>query len=70
MRFHWLRNRVEQKQFNVQWAPGQINIGDYPTKHHSGKHHKTVRPIYLNIPGTSPSTMQGCVKILSAAHNK
>ena len=70
MRFHWLRNRVEQKQFNVHWAPGQINLGDYPTKHHSGKHHKMVRPIYLNVSGTSPSTMQGCVKILSAAHNK
>lgn len=65
MRFHWIKDRVEQKQFALEWAPGILNLADYPTKHHSGKHHKQVRPIYLNIKNRSPSTMQGCIKILT-----
>ena len=64
MRFHWIKDRITQKQFALDWAPGNTNLADYPTKHHSGKHHKKVRPIYLHIPTRSPSTMQGCVKIL------
>jgi hypothetical protein len=35
MRFYWVKDRVEQKQFNVGWAPGNANLGDYFTKHHS-----------------------------------
>ena len=26
MRFYWLQDRVEQKQFKVFWAPGNINL--------------------------------------------
>jgi hypothetical protein len=47
MRFYWLRDRVRQHQFYVHWKPGQSNLGDYPTKHHSTKHHITVRPTYV-----------------------
>jgi hypothetical protein len=35
MRFYWVKDRVEQEQFNVGWAPGDTNLGDYFTKHHS-----------------------------------
>jgi hypothetical protein len=35
MRYHWLRDRVHQKQFDVYWRPGRENIGDYHTTHHS-----------------------------------
>jgi hypothetical protein len=35
MRYHWLTDRVHQKQFDVYWRPGRENIGDYNTKHHS-----------------------------------
>jgi hypothetical protein len=71
MRFYWLRDRVCQQQFHVHWKPGQSNLGDYPTKHHSTKHHIAVRPTYVmnNILQTprqlSPNlatTLQGCVK--------
>jgi hypothetical protein len=31
MRYHWLIDRVRQKQFNVYWRPGKDNIGDYHT---------------------------------------
>jgi hypothetical protein len=29
MRYHWLTNRVSQKQFDVYWRPGSENLGDY-----------------------------------------
>jgi hypothetical protein len=48
MRFYWIKNRVEQKQFYVGWAPGDTNLGDYFTKHHSPAHHKRMRPYYLH----------------------
>jgi hypothetical protein len=41
---YWVNDRVEQDQFNVDWAPGDTNIGDYFTKHHSPAHHKCMRP--------------------------
>ena len=66
MRFHWLRDRVAQKQFGVEWAPGNVNLADYTTKHHSGIHHKKMRPIQLYIPNESPSTLQGCVRIMNS----
>jgi hypothetical protein len=44
MRFYWVKDRVEQKQFNVGWAPGNTHLGYYFTKHHSPAHHKCMRP--------------------------
>jgi hypothetical protein len=76
MRFYWLRDRVRQQQFHVHWKPGQSNLGDYPTKHHSTKHHIAVRPTYVlnNLRPThsplksNPATLlQGCVKTHSPA---
>ena len=29
-------------------APGEGNLGDYPSKHHKGAHHRLVHPIYLH----------------------
>jgi hypothetical protein len=47
MRFYWVRDRHRQKQFHVHWKRGQENLADYPTKHHSTKHHIAVRPTYV-----------------------
>ena len=66
MRFYWIKDRVTLKQFAVHWEPGKYNLADYPTKHHAGKHHRKVRPIYLYIKNKSPKTMQGCVRILDS----
>jgi hypothetical protein len=44
MRFYWVKYTVEQDQFNVGWAPGDTNMGDYLTKHHSPAHHEHMRP--------------------------
>jgi hypothetical protein len=48
MRFYWVKDRVEKDQFNVGWAPGDTNMGDYFTKHHSPAHHKCMIPYYLH----------------------
>ena len=64
MRHHWIRDRVNQGQFKVYWEPGQHNLADYPTKHHSGSHHRRVRPIYLYEGDASPTNVQGCVDLL------
>ena len=56
MRFCWLRDRVEQGQFKIHWAPGDENWADHFAKHHSPTHHKRVRPIYQNHPSWSPSS--------------
>jgi hypothetical protein len=44
MRFYWVKDRAEQDQFNVSWAPGDTNMGDYFTKHHSPVHRKRMIP--------------------------
>jgi hypothetical protein len=48
MQYHWLSNRVRQKQFDVYWRPGRENHGDYHTKHHSAQHHKYMRGLILH----------------------
>jgi hypothetical protein len=46
--YHWLTDRVRQKQFDIYWQPGRENIGDYHTKHHSAQHHKYMRGLILH----------------------
>ena len=65
MRFYWLRDRVKQGQFKVYWDSGKHNHGDYTTKHHSGAHHKLMRPIRLYVKNKSPTTSQGCIRIMT-----
>ena len=64
MRFHWLKCREAQQQFQFYWAPGKANIADYFTKNHSPAHHKAVRSIYLHE-NNSQLSMKGCIIILS-----
>ena len=71
MRFHWLKDRANNhNQIDIQWAPGASNLGDYPTKHHIARHHRTARPVYLHVDGISPTTMQGCAEMLSPLSQK
>ena len=50
MRYYWLADRVEQKHFDVHWALGWTNEGDYFTKHHPPSHHVAKRSTYLQPP--------------------
>ena len=63
MRFCWVRDRVEQGQHRIHWRPGKTNLADCFTKHHSPKHHQTVRPIYLHEEEDNPhqESVRGCV---------
>jgi hypothetical protein len=68
MRFHWIKDRVKQGQFNVYWGPGFQNLADYFTKHHSPAHHKRIRGVYIhadkrpiNRRGIRDSALRGCV---------
>jgi hypothetical protein len=63
MRYHWLTDRVHQKQFDVYWQPGRENLADYHTKHHSAQHHKDVRHLILHE-ANSRQVLRGCVKLL------
>jgi hypothetical protein len=38
MKYHWLWDRISQKQFRHYWAPGNKNKGNYITKHHASIH--------------------------------
>jgi hypothetical protein len=51
MRYHWLTDRVRQKQFDVYWRPGRGHLEDYHTKHHSAHHHKDMRGLILHHKG-------------------
>ena len=66
MKFYWLKDRATQGEFRIYWAPGAENLGDYYTKVHPPSHHKKINPIYLYNKETSPSTIKGCIEILTA----
>jgi hypothetical protein len=63
MRYHWLTDRVRQKQFDVYWRPGSENLGDYHTKHHSEQHNKYMRHLILHE-ANSLQVLRGCDKLL------
>lgn len=58
MKYFWLQDRVDFKEFRVHWQPGITNMADYFTKHHAPKHHIGIRNTYF------------CDDILAAAPNK
>ena len=64
-RFYWLQDRVKQEEFRVFWAPGKDNLSDYYTKYHLIATQRRLRPIYTYIEGKIPTSLQGCVKILT-----
>jgi hypothetical protein len=63
MRYHWLTDKVRQKQFDVYWRSGRENLRDYHTKHHSAQHHKDMRGLILHQ-ANSLQVLRGRVKLL------
>jgi hypothetical protein len=61
MKYHWLRDREYQGQFEHYWAPGKENNGNYVTKHHAAIHHQVTHPTFL----TNISTLHALRKQLS-----
>jgi hypothetical protein len=62
IRYHWLTDRVSQKQFVVYLRPGRESLGDYHIKHHSAQHHKDVRELILHQANILQA-LRGCVKL-------
>jgi hypothetical protein len=63
MRYHWITDRVRQKQFDVYWRPGRENLGDYHTKHHSARHQKDMRRLIIHHANII-QVLRGFVKLL------
>ena len=43
MNFYWIRDRINQGQFQIIWEKGTNNIADYFTKFHPTYHHRKIR---------------------------
>ena len=50
MRFHWVRDRVRQGQFVVQWRKGAHNLADFFTKPLPVKVHQSLMSLLVNVP--------------------
>ena len=70
--YFWFLDQYCQKYPDISHQPGQENIGNYPTKHHTGTVTQHVRPYYIHE-STSPtllpremmpSARRGCAEIL------
>jgi hypothetical protein len=76
MRYHWVRDKVDNKDLAVVWREGKSNLADYFTKTHPPSHYVICRPIYagqsspelwLHITSSSKSPkqnvahLQGCI---------
>ena len=55
MKYHWIRDRVGQKQFNVIWRPGSLNLADFFTKALPVHVHASLMPLLVSSPPSSPA---------------
>ena len=65
MRFHWLEDRTNQGHFCIHWESGETNFADCYTKPHPTVCHRTNRPVHTHVEGESPSSLQGCVDVMT-----
>ena len=78
MIYFWLLDQKNNRYFKVWYKPGAENMGDYPTKAHTGAIHQHVRPYYLQMPNSprtlliadKPSSRRGCVELLGSPYYK
>jgi hypothetical protein len=47
MRLHWIRDRVSQGHFKVEWSPGVTNLADIFTKALAAHKHIALRNLYI-----------------------
>jgi hypothetical protein len=50
MRFDWVKDRVKQRQFDVSFIPGKLNLSDFFTKALPVHEHIALAPIYATPP--------------------
>jgi hypothetical protein len=72
MQYFWLLDGKVEKLFGFHYQPGQENLGNYPSKHHSADIHQHVQPYYMQMNNSPtilpraarPSSWKGCVETL------
>ena len=60
MRLNWIQDLVQQCQFLVTWAPGNLNKADHFTKLHAPIHHHCMHFVYLHPP-PAPTNQLTCL---------
>jgi hypothetical protein len=78
MHYFWLLDGKTQKYFKFHYQPGQENMGDYPSKHHTANIHQHVCPYYVHTNSSpailpralKPSIWPGCAVILGDPYTK
>jgi hypothetical protein len=61
MRYFWLLDGKTQNYFKFYYQPGQENLGNYPSKHHTAEIHQHIRPYYVHT-DKSPAVLLGALK--------
>jgi hypothetical protein len=61
MRYFWLLNGNTRKYFKFFYQPGQENLGNYPSKHHTADIHQHVQPYYVHT-DKSPTILPQALK--------
>ena len=56
MRFHWIRDRVRQRQFVVEWRQGAHNLADFFTKPLPVHVHQALMQFLVHTPPGAPTT--------------
>ena len=59
MRYHWIRDQVQQRKISVIWKPGSENLADFFTKAHPVHHHKTMRNRYVTDTPQTKEFLEG-----------
>lgn len=67
LRYHWIRDRVKQGQFIIQWEKGSTNLADYFTKSHPTKHYKDMRNTYISM--FEQKLSKGCIDKVNKVMN-
>ena len=78
MRYFWLLDQKNNRYIRVWYKPGAENMGDSPSKAHSGAIHTHVRPYYIHMENSPtelvraapPSARRGCVGLPGDTYTK
>ena len=58
MRYHWIKDCIQQNQLNLYWVQGKLNRANYFTKHFPPVHHRQMRYQYLQ---KVPTLVSNCI---------
>ena len=69
LRFHWIRDRVRQGQFNIIWRKGEENIADFFTKPQPVHMHQKFMKQLVHVVRPVIGPPKGSPKQLARSHN-